>query len=291
MDSKGLDVKSIKPFLSIPKPISFPGKYGICYGYFYPPTNLSGELGKKFMPPLVVRAHGGPTAQASRIFRLDIQYWTSRGFAVLDVNYGGSTGFGRHYRLRLYCKLGIQDMNDCCSAAQWCVNKDLVNRSWLCIHGINKGGYATLCALTFRDVFSVGALEYGISDLATLHLNTHKFESQYMDSLTGNEKETYDERNPINFTQKLNCPIILLQGDEDKGVSLNEAEIIYEKLKEKAIFTTLVIYKGEQYGFRKRKNICHSLSSQYEFFCKVLGIQPLKEIGFLGIEIGERIEI
>jgi len=274
-------IAPFRPFISKPQPITFPGKHGTCHAYYYPPTNLaeSANLPSNFKPPLLVRAHGGPTSQTSSTFRLDIQFWTSRGFAVLDVDYGGSSGYGRLYRQRLNGKWGIVDMDDCCSGAEWCVQNSLADGAKLCIDGGSAGGYTTLCALTFRTTFSAGASKYGISDLAALYVDTHKFESRYMDRLIGplNDefRPVYEARCPIRYTDQLDCPILLLQGDEDRVVPMNQAEMMFAALKEKGIPTALVVYKGEQHGFRKSENVCHCLNAEYVFFCRAFGLQAM----------------
>ena len=200
----------------------------------------------------------------------------------------------RSYRLKLNGKWGIVDIDDCCSGAHWCVSRGLANRDWLCIDGGSAGGYTTLCALTFRDVFSAGASKYGVSDLTALYIDTHKFESRYLDNLIGKYPESkaiFDARCPIKFTDKLNCPIILLQGNEDKIVPPNQAEMMFNALKSKGIPASLVIYKGEQHGFRKSANIEHSLISEYYFFCQAFGIDPQTQEGFSGVVIGGRVEV
>jgi len=174
------------------------------------------------------------------------------------------------------------------------VEKGLVDPNALCIDGGSAGGYTTLAALTFRDTFKVGASLYGVSDLSALAKETHKFESRYLDSLIGRypeDKHIYEERTPINFTDRLSCPVILLQGDEDKVVPPNQAERMFDALMCKDISTTLVLYKGEQHGFRMSNNIRHALNSEYSFFCKILGYEAQPENGIDDIEIGKRIEI
>ncbi|GAX12435.1 hypothetical protein FisN_2Hh267 [Fistulifera solaris] len=285
----------LKTAMSTPKHIKFPSPsscngLGYAYGHYYPPSLSSPEA----KPPLLVKAHGGPTARTSTTFRLDIQYWTTRGFAVLDVDYGGSTGYGRAYQKSLRGNWGILDIDDACNGAKYCVSKGLAREDWLCIDGSSAGGYSTLAALVFRDTFRAGASLYGIGDLNALAQETHKFESRYLDGLIGpypEMKHVYDERCPINFVDNLTCPVILLQGGEDKVVPPNQAEQMFEALSTKNLPTTLVIYKGEQHGFRKPENVSHALSSEYYFFCRVFGIQPQSEGAFHEIPIGSRIEL
>lgn len=181
-----------------------------------------------------------------------------------------------------------------CSGAEWCVRQGFVDANAICIDGGSAGGYTTLASLAFRDTFKVGASLYGVADLSALAEETHKFESKYLDTLVGRypeEKHIYDERAPINFTDQLNCPVILLQGDEDKIVPPNQAEMMYNALKSKNIPTTLVLYKGEQHGFRMSYNIRHALNSEYSFFCKILGYEAQTEDGIADITVGERLEI
>src|SRR5205807_6651339 len=189
-------------------------------------------------PPLLVKSHGGPTSATSTAFNLGIQYWTSRGIAVLDVNYGGSSGYGRAYRERLKRQWGIVDVDDCVNGARHLVASGEVDGNRLAIRGGSAGGYTTLCALTFRDVFKAGASHYGISDLETLAKDTHKFESRYLDGLIGpypEHRDLYIARSPIHFTDRLSCPMILFQGLEDKVVPPNQAEKMVEAVRAKKL--------------------------------------------------------
>ena len=286
-----IDLTELQAAMSEPQFISFPstGGVGHAYGYFYAPTNNSMDTNLK--PPLLVKAHGGPTSQTSTTFRLVIQFWTSRGFAVLDVDYGGSTGYGKEFRQSLQGQWGVVDVNDVCAGAKYCVKQGWVNPEWLCIDGSSAGGYTTLAALTFCNTFSAGASLYGVSDLSALAEDTHKFESRYLDGLIGKyprDKAIFDERCPILFTDKLNCPILLLQGTEDKIVPPNQAEQMFEALQKKGLPTSLILYKDEQHGFRKKENIQHALTAEYSFFCQVFGIEP--EEGTEPITIGERMQ-
>lgn len=202
--------------------------------------------------------------------------------------------FSSQFRQSLQGKWGITDVADVCNGALWCVEQGLVNGNWLCIDGRSAGGYTTMAALVFKNVFSAGASLYGISDLVTLYEDTHKFESRYLDGLVGpypEKKDIYKERCPINYTEELNCPMILLQGDEDKVVPPDQAEKMFEVLKSKGLQTALVMYKGEQHGFRKGENIRHALNSEYDFFCQVFGFQAQEEEGVQRITIGERIDV
>ena len=279
-------------YLSVPEAIAFPTANGkTAYAWYYPPQNkdyrpLSGEL-----PPLLVKSHGGPTAATSASFNLRIQYWTSRGFAFCDVNYGGSTGYGREYRQRLNGNWGIVDVDDCVSAAKYLVTRGKANPHKLAISGGSAGGYTTLAALTFKDTFKAGASYYGVSDLEALARDTHKFESRYLDRLIGpypQEKEIYRGRSPINFTDKLSTPVIFFQGLEDKIVPPNQAEMMVEALKNKKIPVAYVPFEGEQHGFRRSENIKRALDGEFYFYSRIFdhqladNIEPLVIINLDG---------
>lgn len=261
-----------KEYISEPEAIEYFSNGRMAKALYYPPTNKDYKAPEDQKPPLIVSIHGGPTGQAVPVFNPKIQFWTSRGFAVADINYGGSTGFGREYRLLLNNKWGVIDVEDCENGAQYLAAKGLVDIDKLAIHGGSAGGYTTLAALTFGNIFTVGASYYGVSDLKALTEETHKFESRYLDNLLGSypEKATvYYSRSPINYVNKLNKPIIFFQGDEDKIVPLNQATKMYEALKERGIKTELVIYEGEQHGFRKAENIQNALEKELSFLLDV----------------------
>jgi dipeptidyl aminopeptidase/acylaminoacyl peptidase len=265
---------SIEPgYLSVPEPLEFPTENGLtAFGFFYPPKNqdFAAPAGEK--PPLVVKSHGGPTAATSSSMSLKIQYWTSRGFAVLDVNYGGSTGYGREYRRRLQDSWGIVDVDDCANGAKYLAEKGLVDGERMAIAGGSAGGYTTLCALTFRDVFKAGASYYGVSDLEALATDTHKFEARYLDGLIGPypaRKDLYVARSPIHSAERLSCPVIFFQGLEDKVVPPNQAEMMVEILKAKGLPVAYVAYEGEQHGFRRAENIKRTLDGEFYFYSRV----------------------
>lgn len=262
-------------YLSVPRTIAFPTEQGlVAYGFFYLPQNKDFTAPADERPPLVVKSHGGPTAATSTGFNLKIQYWTSRGFAVLDVNYGGSTGYGRAYRERLKGQWGIVDVDDCANGAKYLAALGEVDGDRLVIDGGSAGGYTTLCALTFRDTFKAGASYYGVSDLEALATDTHKFESRYLDSLIGpypERKDLYVERSPIHFTDRLDCPVIFFQGDEDKIVPPNQAEMMVNALRAKQLPVAYVLYEGEQHGFRKAENIKRTLDGEFYFYSQVFG--------------------
>lgn len=270
--SSSPDLVQYRPFFSTPELVEFPtSKPGQkAYAYFYPPSNPNFQGLPDEKPPLLVKTHGGPTAETRAILDLSVQYWTSRGWAYVDVNYGGSTGYGREYRERLLNKWGIVDVDDCCGCARFLVESGKVDGQRLCITGRSAGGYTTLASLAFRDTFKAGASLYGVGDLSLLRAETHKFESHYMDNLVGNERAYY-ERSPINFVNQFTCPVILFQGLEDKVVPPDQARKIYSALKEKGLPVALVEYEGEQHGFRKAENIKFTLEQQMVFFARLVG--------------------
>jgi dipeptidyl aminopeptidase/acylaminoacyl peptidase len=269
-------------YVSMPAAIEFPTEGGLtAHGFFYPPTNkdFTGPDGE--LPPLVVLSHGGPTGQTDNALDLQIQYWTSRGFAVLDVNYGGSTGYGRAYRERLNDTWGITDVDDCVNGARYLAERGLVDGDRLMIRGWSASGYTTLAALAFRDVFRAGASHFGISDLEAMALDTHKFESRYLDRLIGpypERKEVYEERSPIHYVDNIACPLILFQGLEDKVVPPNQAQMMYDAVKAKGLPVALVMFEGEQHGFRRAENIRRSLDGELYFLSRVFGFEPADAI-------------
>lgn len=275
---RSADVAIDSTFFSRPETIEFPTEGGLtAHAYFYPSQNrdFAGPEGDR--PPLIVKSHGGPTAATSTTLELKIQFWTSRGFAVLDVNYGGSTGYGRAYRSRLDGKWGIIDVADCVNAAKYVAAKGWVHNGRVAIAGGSAGGYTTLSALTFYDFFKAGASYYGICDLEALTKDTHKFESRYLDRLVGpypERRDIYLERSPIHHTDKLSCPVILLQGLEDKIVLPNQAEMMRDALRKKGLPVAYVPFEGEQHGFRKAESIKRALEAEFYFYSKIFGFKP-----------------
>jgi dipeptidyl aminopeptidase/acylaminoacyl peptidase len=262
-------------YISVPEPIEFPTEGGLtAYAYFYPPTNPDavGPEGEK--PPLIVISHGGPTGATNSVFNISIQYWTTRGFGVVDVNYGGSTGYGREYRQRLNGMWGIVDVDDCINAAKYLVQRGDALGDRLFIRGGSAGGYTTLCALAFRpDAFAGGASYYGVADAEALARDTHKFESRYLDGLIGpypEARDTYIERSPIHFADRVSCPVILFQGLEDAVVPPAQAEVFVEALKAKGLPYEYVPYEGEQHGFRKAETIIDAAERELAFYRSVL---------------------
>lgn len=255
--------------ISKPQHVAFSSGPRTAYGFYYPPKNknYSAPVGQK--PPLVVMIHGGPTAQAKGNFQLKQQYWTTRGFAVLDVNYGGSTGYGREYRKLLDLSWGIVDIEDCENGALFLVRQGLVDPNKLVIRGGSAGGYTTLAALAFRKTFCAGANYFGVADITALANDTHKFEKLYMEQLVGKypeEKAIWESRSPINSVDTINVPLIIFQGEDDQIVPKNQSVMIYEALQKRGIRSELHIYPGEEHGFRQSHNIIHSLNREVEFY-------------------------
>jgi dipeptidyl aminopeptidase/acylaminoacyl peptidase len=269
--SSNLDIDP--SYISLPEAIAFPTENGLtAYAWYYPPKNKDYVAPEGELPPLLVKSHGGPSAAASASLSLRVQYWTSRGFAYLDVNYGGSTSYGRVYRQRLDGNWGIVDVDDCVNAAKYLVAQGKVDGNRLAISGSSAGGYTTLAALTFRDIFKAGASYYGVSDLEALQRDTHKFESRYNDRLVGKypeEKATYYARSPLHFTDRLSCPSIFFQGLEDKVVPPNQAEMMVEALKKKGLPVAYVAFEGEQHGFRRAENIKRALDGEFYFYSRL----------------------
>lgn len=285
---KSADLALDSTYFSRPEAIEFPtGNGQTAYANFYPPQNRDYDPPDDELPPLIVKSHGGPTSATSTVLELKIQFWTSRGFAVLDVNYGGSTGYGREYRQRLNGKWGIVDVNDCVNAAKYLAEKGLIDRDRTAITGGSAGGYTTLSVLTFQEFFKAGASYYGICDLEALARDTHKFESRYLDNLIGpypEKRDLYLERSPIHHTDKLSCPIILFQGLEDKVVPPNQAEMMVEAVRKKGLPVAYVTYEGEQHGFRIAKNIKRTLEAELYFYSKIFEFELAEEIQPVSID-------
>jgi dipeptidyl aminopeptidase/acylaminoacyl peptidase len=271
-----------REWISVSEAVTFKAGDRDVHAFYYPPTNpdVAGRTGGaggagEEKPPLLVITHGGPTGATSDALDLKIQFWTSRGFAVLDVNYSGSTGYGRPYRDRLRGQWGIVDVEDVVAGAQAMVAAGKADPDRLIIRGGSAGGYTTLAALTFHDTFKSGASYYGISDLEVLQQDTHKFESRYNDSLIGPypaAREVYRARSPIHFTDRLACPIILFQGLDDKVVPPNQSEMMAEAVRKKGLKVKYVTFEGEQHGFRKAENIIRSLEEELAFYKDVFGM-------------------
>jgi dipeptidyl aminopeptidase/acylaminoacyl peptidase len=274
--------------LSVPVAIDFPTEGGLtAHALFYPPTNPEYETPPGEAPPLIVMSHGGPTDAATPTYDVGIQYWTSRGFAVVDVDYGGSTGYGRAYRERLNGQWGVVDLQDCVNAARYLVDQGKADPDRLLITGGSAGGYTTICALTFTDDFAAGATYFGIADLEQFGGGeTHKFELQYEHTLIGpypEQADLYKARSPIHFTDRITTPMLVLQGTDDRIVPPSQAELIVGALRERGVPHAYLLYEGEGHGFRKAENIAGSLEAELSFYAQVLGFEPAGDVAKLGI--------
>ena len=271
---RSLEAPPDSGYVSRPRAIAFPtdGGRATAYAIYYPPTNADFVGAPGELPPLIVESHGGPTSMTLAQFAMGTQYWTSRGFGVVDVNYGGSSGYGRAYRERLRGEWGIVDTQDCISAARHLAASGEVDGRRLAIRGGSAGGYTTLCALVFHDDFAAGASYYGVADCEALATDTHKFESRYMDGLIGPypaAREVYYARSPIHFADRLGCPVILFQGLEDRVVPPSQAEMMVAALRAKHLPVAYLAFEGEQHGFRKAETIQRTLEAELYFYAQV----------------------
>jgi dipeptidyl aminopeptidase/acylaminoacyl peptidase len=267
---------SLEPeWVSLPEPTTWEGPGGDqVHGFYYPPRNPGFVAPDGERPPLLVLSHGGPTGMSTPAFAASLQYWTSRGFAVLHVNYGGSSGYGRAYRERLRGQWGVVDVDDCVSGALAMAERGLADPDRLAIRGGSAGGYTTLAALAFRDVFKAGASLFGVGDLETLARDTHKFESRYLDGLVGPypaARELYQERSPIHHVDSIRCPIILLQGADDPVVPRGQAEQMADAVRAKGLPVALLVFEGEGHGFRRAENVIRAVEAEAYFYGKVFG--------------------
>ena len=276
------DVEVDAGYISEPRAIDFPTENGLtAHAFYYPPANKDFAAPAGTLPPLLVKSHGGPTSAASAAMKLGILYWTSRGIGVVDVNYGGSTGFGRAYRQRLIGQWGVVDVDDCVNAARYLANEGFADPQRLMISGGSAGGFTTLAALTFRSVFKAGASSYGISDIEALARDTHKFESRYLDSLIGPypaRRDLYVARSPIHFADRISAPLLLLQGLEDKVVPPSQSQAMFDTVKAKGLQTAYIAFAGEQHGFRMAENIKRALEAELYFYGRVLSFTPADAI-------------
>jgi dipeptidyl aminopeptidase/acylaminoacyl peptidase len=283
-----LTVELDSGFLSEPEPIEFPTSNGLtAFALFYPPKNKDVTAPAGERPPLVVFSHGGPTGATTSALKLAIQYWTSRGVAIVDVNYGGSTGYGRAYRERLKGNWGIVDVEDCINAARYLERRGDVDGKRMAIRGGSAGGYTTLCALVFHNVFAAGASYFGVADLNTLAQDTHKFESRYEAGLVGpypESAELYRQRSPVNFADRLSCPVILFQGLEDKVVPPAQSEIMVAALRARHLPFAYMVFPTEGHGFREAANIQRSLDAELYFYSRIFGFTPAGSIHPVEIE-------
>ena len=283
------DLRIDTGYLSVPRSIEFPTEGGkTAHAHFYPPASKDFAGPPSEAPPLIVMSHGGPTSESCAELDVGKQFFTSRGFAVVDVNYGGSTGYGREYRRRLIGNWGVVDTADCINAARYLVDRGDADASRLLIRGGSAGGYTTLCALTFHDDFAAGASYYGISDLEPFATgDTHKFERQYEHTLIGpfpEAIEVYRARSPIHFVDRISCPVILLQGDQDEVVPPSQAEVMVEALRANGLPYAYLLFEGEQHGFRKSQNIVAALEAEVSFYAQILGFELGDDIPPVKIE-------
>jgi len=268
-------------WISAAEAVTFDSNGKPVHAFHYAPKNPEYAAPPGERPPLIVLSHGGPTGASEDVLDEELQFWTSRGVAVLDVNYGGSTGYGRDYRERLNGQWGIVDVADCVNGARYLVAQGKADPNRLIIRGGSAGGYTTLAALTFHDTFKAGASYYGISDIEVLAHDTHKFESRYLDSLIGPypaARDVYRARSPIHFTDRLACALILFQGLEDKVVPPNQSEMMADAVRRKGLPVAYLSFAGEQHGFRKAENIIRSLEAELYFYGAVFGFKPADPI-------------
>jgi dipeptidyl aminopeptidase/acylaminoacyl peptidase len=276
-------------YLSIPEALEFSTEDGrSAHAFYYPPSNRDCSPPAGERPPLIVVSHGGPTAMHRPMLNLEVQYWTSRGFAVAGVNYGGSAGYGRAYRQRLNGQWGIVDVADCVSAAAHLVAQGKADASRLIIRGNSAGGYTTLACLAFRPgVFKAGASYYGVSDLEALTRDTHKFESRYLDRLVGPypaRQDLYRARSPIHSVDRLSCPLILFQGLEDQVVPPDQSRVMADAVRAKGLPVALLVFEGEQHGFRRAETIVRCLDAELYFYGVVFGFTPADAIAAVVID-------
>jgi dipeptidyl aminopeptidase/acylaminoacyl peptidase len=269
-------------YVSVPRAIEFPTASGAetAHAFFYPPANPAFQAPAGERPPLIVQSHGGPTSHATPALDREFLYWTSRGFGVVDVNYRGSSGYGRAYRNRLRGEWGVLDTEDCIAAARFLAAEGEVDGERLAIRGGSAGGYTTLCALVFHEDFAAGASYYGVADAETLARDTHKFESRYLDGLIGpypERADLYRERSPIHFAERLRSPVILLQGLEDEIVPPNQAETMAAALRANGVPYAYLAFEGEQHGFRRAETEIRCLQAELYFYGRILGFEPAGE--------------
>jgi dipeptidyl aminopeptidase/acylaminoacyl peptidase len=275
-------------YISAPQAIEFPTENDLtAHALYYPPTNQDFTAPEGELPPLLVISHGGPTGSTSAAFSLGTQYWTSRGFGVVDVNYGGSTGYGRPYRERLNGNWGVVDVQDCINAAKYLIDQGLADPKRIAVRGGSAGGYTTLVGLTQSDFFNAGASYYGLADLEPFVDDTHKFESRYLDRLIGpypEAAELYRQRSPVHFADQISCPVILFQGLEDKVVPPSQAEIMVRALEAKGLPHAYIAFEGEQHGFRQAETIRRAAEAELYFYAQVFNFELAESVEPLDIK-------
>jgi dipeptidyl aminopeptidase/acylaminoacyl peptidase len=271
-----------------PRSIEFPtGDGDVAHAFYYPPTNANFAAPEGELPPLIVESHGGPTSHVTPALDREFLFWTSRGFGVVDVNYRGSSGFGRAYRDKLQGTWGVVDTEDCVAAARFLAETGEVDGARLAIRGGSAGGYATLCALVFHDEFAAGASYYGVADTETLARDTHKFEARYLDGLIGpypERADLYRERSPIHFVERLRAAVILFQGLEDEIVPPNQAETMVAAMAANGVPHAYLAFAGEQHGFRRAETQIRCLEAELYFYGRILGFEPADELQPVEIE-------
>jgi dipeptidyl aminopeptidase/acylaminoacyl peptidase len=273
--------------ISTARPVSWTGEHGTVYGFFYPPRNARCSAPTNSLPPLITLSHGGPTGFAGADFKIAYQFWTSRGFAILDVNYSGSAGFGRAYRDRLKGRWGVVDVQDCIAGAVSMGAQRLADPTRLAIRGVSAGGFTTLAALTTTDRFAAGISLFGIADLEGLATDTHKFEARYIDSLIGpypEDRASYVERSPIRHLDQLSAPILLLQGTDDKVVPPKQTEMLAEAARQKDLPVAMIMFDGEGHGFRRAETIKAATEAQIYFLGRILGFEPADQVSPIPID-------
>ena len=278
-------------WVSVPRAVSWPSTLddvpGEVHGWYYPPTNPGHTAPEGELPPLITISHGGPTSFSDTGFAVSLQYWTSRGFAILDVNYRGSTGYGRPYRDALRGTWGIVDVADCAGGAAALADQGLADPRRLIVRGGSAGGYTTLQALTTTDTFTAGISFYGVADLEALARDTHKFEARYLDGLIGPYPEAieiYHERSPIHHVDRLSVPLLLLQGSDDAVVPPNQAETMAAAVRAKGLPVAMIIFAGEGHGFRRADSIKAALEAQLFFLGRVFGFTPADQLPTVEID-------
>jgi dipeptidyl aminopeptidase/acylaminoacyl peptidase len=273
--------------VSSARPVSWTSEGNRVHGYFYPPVSGEFLAPAGSLPPLITLSHGGPTGFAAPDFKIAYQFWTSRGFAILDVNYSGSAGYGRAYRDRLKGRWGVVDVQDCVAGALAMGARRLADPNRLIIRGGSAGGFTTLAALTTADVFAAGISQYGIADLETLARDSHKFEERYLDSLVGpypEDRASYIERSPIHHLDQLSAPILLLQGTEDRVVPPKQAEMLAAAAHQKHLPVALIMFEGEGHGFRRAETIKAATEAQIYFLGRILGFEPADRVPPIAID-------